>query len=135
MERKSAWRVERPGGFMRFHLTAAVVALLCAGPASAEPQDDLFTGPDTILCLTPENLVVANQPAVAKSQTVLRSMGCLRPGSGVRTRPIDSTAVPTGNPLRVRFYPAGISSGIMLWALPSAFTAPISVQTSDPKRS
>ena len=120
---------------MRFHLTAAVLSFfLCAGPVLAEPQDVLFTAPDAVLCLSPDNLDVANQPAVANSETVLRSMGCLRTGSGVRTRLMDSTAVPAGNPLRVRFYPAGISGGIMLWALPSAFTSPIGTHIPLPKR-
>ena len=34
--------------------------------------------PDTIVCTSQENLDVANLPAVAKSDVVLRALGCRR---------------------------------------------------------
>jgi hypothetical protein len=34
--------------------------------------------PDTIVCRSQENLDVANLPAVAKSEVVLRALGCRR---------------------------------------------------------
>jgi len=47
-------------------------------------------------------------------------MGCLRSASGVPIRVLDPKA--GEGPVKVRFYPAGISTGIDLWALPSSFT-------------
>jgi hypothetical protein len=40
--------------------------------------------PDTIICTSQDNLDVANLPAVAKSEVVLRALGCRRSeGTGV----------------------------------------------------
>ena len=42
--------------------------------------------PDTIVCTSQDNLDVANLPAVAKSDVVLRALGCRRSvGTGVWT--------------------------------------------------
>ena len=63
----------------------------------------------------------ANDPAVAKSAIVLQAMGCIRIEAGIRSRLLNG--VSSDQPWQVRFYPAGISSGVVLWAMPSAFTA------------
>lgn len=108
---------------MRYHLTSILLSvLLSVSTASAEAPDELVTAPGAILCLSQHDLDIANQPAVASSRIVLRAMGCLRSESGIRTRLMDKSDAPA-TALRVRFYPAGISGGIVLWALPSAFTA------------
>ena len=47
-------------------------------------------------------------------------MGCIRSPAGIRIKPLE----PAGNdgPMMVRFYPEGISQGVVLWGMPSAFT-------------
>jgi hypothetical protein len=106
---------------MRSILPAIVLGLLYgSASAVAETPGDVVTAPDAVLCLDRDNVRTANKPAVARSQIVLRAMGCLRSEAGIPSRMLDRNA---GNgPLRVRFYPAGISTGVVLWALPSAFT-------------
>jgi hypothetical protein len=47
-------------------------------------------------------------------------MGCLRSEAGIRTRVVRNT--PDGA-WQVRFYPQGISGGVMLWGRPEAFTS------------
>jgi hypothetical protein len=106
---------------MVFVLAAALMSALSTSAAIAGPGDELITADNAILCLAPENLKAANEPAVAKSQTVLRGMGCLRTGSGIRAQRFEDPEV--GPVWRVRFYPQGISGGLTLWALPSAFDA------------
>jgi hypothetical protein len=54
------------------------------------------------------------------ASVVLRAMGCLRSEAGVRTRVVRNT--PDGA-WQVRFYPQGISGGVVLWGRPEAFTA------------
>ena len=102
---------------MRVQL-AIICAVLSFGTASAD-QDDLVTAPDAILCLNADSLETATAPPVAKSQVVLQAMGCLRSDAGVRTRMMQ--AVP-GGLWQVRFYPTGMSGGVVLWGLPSAFS-------------
>jgi len=97
-------------------LAAANPALAQQGPA------DVTTGPDAILCLDPQNVAVANQREVSSSQVVLRAMGCLRAEAGIRSRLLEVSG--GAGPVPVRFYPAGISAGLVLWGLPSAFMAP-----------
>jgi hypothetical protein len=106
------------GTFMRSILLFAVLAVVLAGAANATDPAEVTTAPGAILCLSAENVEVANQGEVARSQTVLRGMGCLRVGPGIRSRMLDSDA--SAGPIRIRFYPAGISEGLVLWALPSA---------------
>ena len=120
---------------MRFQLIAIFLSsLLSVGPAWAEMQGERITAPDAVLCLSPDNLDAANQPAVAQNQMVLRAMGCLRAESGVRARVMDSTGAVVGEPLQVRFYPAGMSRGIILWGLPSAFVTQDGAQTRSTER-
>ena len=101
---------------MRIQL-AILCAILGIGTASAD-QDDLVTAPDAILCMSAESLETATKAPVARSQTVLQAMGCLRSEAGIRTRMVQ--AVP-GGLWQVRFYPAGMSGGVVLWGRPSAF--------------
>jgi hypothetical protein len=104
-------------------LTAVSIVLGCL-PALAEAPDDLLTAPNAILCVSPDNLDIANHPAIGRSQVVLRGMGCLRTEAGIRARPLAGTEMDSGSPWMVRFYPAGISGGVVLWGLASSFTAP-----------
>ena len=101
---------------MRIRL-AILCAVLSIGTASAD-QDDLVTAPDAILCMSADSLQTATTPPVAKSQLVLQAMGCLRSEAGIRTRMVQATP---GGLWQVRFYPAGMSGGVVLWARPSAF--------------
>jgi hypothetical protein len=101
-------------------MVSAIVASMSA--ARAEPADELMTAQNAILCVSPNNLETANQTSVAKSQPVLRAMGCLRAETGIRTRLLEGSDVQ--RPWRVRFYPTGISGGVELWGLSSSFTTP-----------
>jgi len=101
-------------------MVSATIGLV--SPAIAEPPEELLTAPNAILCVSPDNLDTANQSSVAKSQLVLRAMGCIRTETGIRARLLEGSDVP--RPWRVRFYPAGISGGVELWGLPSSFTMP-----------
>ena len=99
-----------------------VLALTLGGisAAAAGIPGELFTAPNAILCVNRVNLDKANRPSVAESQRMLRAMGCLRTEAGIRTR-LDGPVA--DNAWRERFFPTGISSGVVLWALPSAFTS------------
>ena len=81
---------------------------------------------NAILCVSPENLRTANEPAIVRRPLLLRAMGCLRIGSGIRSRLINGTSA--DEPWQVRFYPEGISTGVVLWGLPSAFGVPSGAQ-------
>lgn len=107
---------------MRSLLIAIVSTVAALASAMAETPDEVVTAPNAILCVSPGNLDIANQPAVGESQLVLRAMGCLRTESGIRTRLLEPPDL--NHPWRVRFYPAGISGGVVLWGLPSSFTTP-----------
>jgi len=113
-------------GFAVMRLGLSILALsavLFAGHSVlAQGPVDVTTGPDAILCLDPQNVAVANRREVSNSQIVLRAMGCLRAEAGIRSRLLEDSGK-TG-PVPVRFYPAGISAGLVLWGLPSAFMAP-----------
>ena len=109
-----------------------VLAIAALTPAAAEVPNELFTVPNAILCVHPLNLEIANHPSVARSQLVLRAMGCLRTDAGVRTRLLEQVGL--GDAWRVRFYPAGISSGVVLWGMPSSFTMPDGSETAATKR-
>ena len=98
-----------------------LLVVLGAGAAAAEDSNELITAPNAILCMSADSLGTATAAPVAKSQVVLRAMGCLRSEAGVRTRIVRNT--PDGA-WQVRFYPQGISGGVMLWGRPEAFTAP-----------
>ena len=114
---------------MRISLAIAC-AVLSIGTASAD-QDDLVTAPNAILCMSADSLETATAPPVAKSQVVLRAMGCLRSEAGIRTRMVQAAP---GGLWQVRFYPAGISGGVVLWARPSAFVPANGSQARAPTR-
>jgi hypothetical protein len=106
---------------MRFVLPAVALAVICGTlPATAEVPGGMYTAQNAILCLSRDNVGTANMPKVSRSQTVLRAMGCLRSESGIPIRLLDPKA--GEGPVKIRFYPAGMSAGIDLWALPSSFT-------------
>jgi hypothetical protein len=113
-------------------LVAVIVATVGVDPALSGTPEDLITAPNAILCLSRDSLDAANEPAVSKSQAALRAMGCLRSESGIRTRLMDSPE--ERGPWRVRFYPAGMSGGVVLWGLPSSFTAPNGAKIATAKR-
>jgi hypothetical protein len=101
-------------------LLALLLLAFGAGTAAAAEPDELITAPNAILCMSADSLGTATAAPVAKSQVVLRAMGCLRSEAGIRTRVVRNT--PDGA-WQVRFYPQGISGGLMLWGRPEAFTA------------
>ena len=96
---------------------ATICAFLSIGTASAD-QHDLVTAANAILCMSADSLETATASPVAKSQVVLQAMGCLRSGPGIRTRMVQAAP---GGFWQVRFYPAGMSGGVVLWGRPSAF--------------
>jgi hypothetical protein len=110
---------------MEDDMRGILVALAIVSPAltadAAERASELLTADNAILCVQPANLEIANQPTVAESQTVLRGMGCLRTESGIRAQLLGNAL---DRPWQVRFFPVGISNGIVLWGLPSSFTNP-----------
>jgi hypothetical protein len=113
---------------------------LCAAMAGMEPAfaaaatapgrpahatvapDEFITTQNAVLCVDPGNLYIANEPIIAESSIVLRAMGCVRIGSGVRTRLLEEPEF--DGPWRIRLHPEGISRGVMMWGLSSAFTTP-----------
>jgi hypothetical protein len=109
---------------MRSSMMGIAAGLIGWSSAIAQVPDDLVTAPNAILCLSPDNLDIANHPIVAESQLVLRGMGCLRTEAGIRTRRLEGADTDPDRPLRVRFYPRGISGGVVLWGLTSSFAAP-----------
>ena len=105
---------------MRFVRIIALSAATGIAFAIAGNANELFTVQNAVLCTDPANLRAANEPAIAKSSTVLRALGCVRIEAGIRTRLIESPHF--DGPWRVRLYPEGINSGVILWGLSSAFT-------------
>ena len=105
---------------MRHQLAILSTILTLGTVASAAEPDELITAPNAILCMSADSLGTATTAPVAKSQVVLRAMGCLRSEAGIRTRVVRNT--PDGA-WQVRFYPQGISGGLMLWGRPEAFTS------------
>jgi hypothetical protein len=101
-------------------MRAAVLAILgiLASPSISGAEPEVLTADRAVLCLSQENAAVAREPAVAKSQAVLRAMGCLRVGAGIRVEVLASNEDETW---QVRFFPAGISRGVVLWAHASSF--------------
>jgi hypothetical protein len=60
----------------------AVIGIMCATAAVSAKGSIAW---DAVVCASPENLDVANLPAVAKSEVVLRALGCRRSDrTGVR---------------------------------------------------
>ena len=108
---------------MRSRLLVFLVPVAVAvTPAMAEAPNVLVTTPDAILCVSPSNLDIAHHPTVRNSQAVLKAMGCFRIGGGIQARLLERSD--PGNIWRVRFYPIGISGGVVLWGLPPSFTKP-----------
>jgi hypothetical protein len=103
-------------------LIAAAVVAVSIGPVLAASAKELVTAADAILCVSPENLDVANHRQVAHSPFVLQGIGCVRIENGIRTRLLEGSDAQ--RPWRVRVYPAGISGGVELWGMPFSFTAP-----------
>jgi hypothetical protein len=81
----------------------------------------LVTADDAVLCLSPIDLNEATQSEVAKSQDLLKKLGCLRVGSGIRVTMMGGQE--GKSPWHVRLYPIGISGGVALWGFPYSFTA------------
>jgi hypothetical protein len=98
--------------------------LLSALPSVAPAQGPvyLFTEPDAILCLRPENVDVANVPSVAENATVLRAMGCVKLEAGVRSRLMANAEPGARNVVKVRLLPQGIPGGVVFWGRSNAFT-------------
>ena len=95
-----------------------LAAFLCVGSSASMAQESMVTADDAVLCVHRENLAVASDPSVSSSKIVMSHMGCVRIHSGIRTRLLETS----GDGIwRVRFFPAGISGGVELWALPSSF--------------
>ena len=100
---------------------AIATVLFCLGVAStAQAGDELITAQDTVLCLRRQDVIRASEPKTARNQASLRALRCMRPGPGICTVSMN-TGVSANLPMQVRFFPTGISGGVMLWALPSAF--------------
>jgi hypothetical protein len=100
----------------------AILVIVAVTPAMGEAPNALITAPDAILCVGPGNLDIAHHPTVQNSQAVLKAVGCFRAEGGVQARLLERSD--PGNIWRVRFYPIGISGGVVLWGLPSSFTKP-----------
>ncbi len=66
-------------------LAAVIVgSVIGIGTASGAVSAKGPIAPETIVCTSQDNLDVANLPAVAKSEVVLRALGCRRSeGTGV----------------------------------------------------
>ena len=120
---------------MRSRLLATLVAVpvaVAGTPAMAEAPNALITAPDAILCVGPSNLDIAHHPTVRNSQAVLKAMGCFRTEGGIQARLLERSD--PGNIWRVRFYPIGISEGVVLWGLPSSFIKPVGEEDVAAKR-
>ena len=104
---------------MRF-LAIATVLFCLGGTSAAQADDELITAQNTVLCLRGEDVVRASDPMTSRNQASLRALRCMRPGPGIRTVSMN-TGASANLPTQVRFFPTGISGGVMLWALPSAF--------------
>ena len=105
----------------------AIITILAAlsgvAPSlAASAGTELLTVQNAILCMSPDNVRTANEAAVAKRPPVLKAMGCIRSPGGIRSQLLNDA--PVDEPWEVRFYPAGISAGVVLWGLASAFAQP-----------
>lgn len=99
-------------------MRAAIIAILGILASPSISGAEMLTADNAVLCLDQENAVVARDRAIAKSQAVLRAMGCLKVGAGIRVEVLTASKDDTW---QVRFFPAGISRGIVLWAHASSF--------------
>ena len=79
----TSYRLATTVGGAVIGIACATVAVSAKGPIA----------PDTVVCTSQENLDVANLPAVAKSDVVLRALGCRRSDwTGVRKLPRNAGA-------------------------------------------
>ena len=118
---------------MRARLLATLIPIAVAvTPAMAEAPNALITAPDAILCVGSSNLEIAHRPTVRNSQAVLKAIGCFRSEGGIQARLLERSD--PGNIWRVRFYPIGISEGVVLWGLPSSFIKPVGEEDVAAKR-
>ena len=99
----------------------AVLFILAAGGApvahAADDSRELVTAANAILCLQPGSLNAANQPDIAQSQTRLRSLHCVRTGSGIPLTVLERTHASI-------WKVSCISGGVTLWGRVSSFTTP-----------
>jgi hypothetical protein len=61
-----------------FRLTAVLAGSACILTATAAVSATAPVVQETIVCTDPGNVDVANMPAVARSEVVLRALGCRR---------------------------------------------------------
>jgi hypothetical protein len=99
------------------HVKVAVVPILAISQLVVA-WNDLRTSRDAILCLKPDALGLANKKPASESQKVLRTMGCFKSQAGVSVKLLK---VNESGAWQVRYYPPGISRGVMFWGLSSAF--------------
>jgi hypothetical protein len=81
--------------------------------------NDLRTLKDAILCLKADALDLANKTPASDSQKILRTMGCFKSRAEVSVKFLKTNE---SGAWQVRYYPPGISRGVMLWGLSSAFS-------------
>src|SRR5262245_6015221 len=103
---------------------AILIAMIASLTGALPPSGDYLTLEGGILCRIPDNVEIANEPSVARSETVLQAMGCLRMRAGVRSRRIDSAvSEPDGDAWQVLILDPHVPFTV-LWGLPAAFTRP-----------
>jgi hypothetical protein len=102
-------------------ILAVIVLILAAGAARAATPNEFVTAPNAILCLSPDSLIEANQPEIAQSQRRLRSLRCMRIGSGIPLTVLERTGADVW---KISFRPQGISGGVTLWGRATSFTTP-----------
>ena len=79
----------------------ALFSLSSRATVLAETREDLIIAPDAVLCIQPENVDIAAEPAVARHPLVLQAMRCLRLGGGIRSVLLEAMA---DQPWRVRIF-------------------------------
>jgi hypothetical protein len=106
--------------------TASVLAAVLATGASAAPES-LYTASGAVLCTLSDNVPIANDRRVLPYNTVLKRMGCFRSPAGVPITVLGRSE--SDQPWMIRFFPRGISGGVVMYGLPHAFgksPAPVS---------
>jgi len=98
------------------HLIASIALVAAVGSA---PADEMRTVTSVILCAQPENVDTANIREVARSQIVLRAMGCIRVNPGTRFSLVTEGS-DESEPWLVRLYPGNSGASMLLWGMPSS---------------
>ena len=98
---------------MRIQL-AILCAVLSIGTAAADP-DDLVTAPNAILCMSADSLETATAAPVAKARSFCRRWMPAFRSRHPHTHGADALRADSW---QVRFYPAGMSGGVVLWGRP-----------------